>query len=225
MNSQLNSIFDKTKNYFLAFCIVSCYPIYSIGQIWLYSVDQRSVDFYQKITKYTTEWTNAHLLLMLAILLMIPAFSSISRYLNSFWAQLSLFFITLSTFVLFGQFTIDLCLVEIFKLPESQAYDLLDKIQNNTLIEALFYDNSKLFFLFKYADFALIAQLTMAIALFKSKKIPKWALIVFSIAFFLTFFGMLFHPEYGRIIKRISYSLFGIAFLPIAIKMIKRENS
>ena len=225
MNSQLKTIFDNTKNYFLAFSIISCYPLYSFGQIWLYVANQRSVDFYEKITKHPTEWINAHLILMLAIVLMIPAFFAICRYLNSVWAQLSVCFITLSSLVLFGQFTIDLCLVEIFNLPETQAYAVLDHIQNNSIIQALFYDNSKLFFLFKFADFALLAQINLGIALFKSPKIPKWALIVFCMAFCLTFFGMLFHPEYGRPIKRIGYSLFGIAFLPIALTIIRRKNS
>jgi hypothetical protein len=224
MAFQTNIIFNKVKTYFLVFCLLSCYPLYSFGQMWLFVTDQQIDDFYQKITKHSADWINAHLILMLAIVLMIPAFLAINRYLKSVWSQISVFFISLSVFVLFGQFTIDLCLIEIFRLPEKQAYEVLENIQNNAVIKALFYDNSKLFFLFKFLDFALIAQITMGIALVKSNKIPKWALVIFFIALLLTFLGILFHPIYGRIIKRVSYSLFSVSFIPIAIALFQSSS-
>lgn len=224
-----NIIFKKAENYFYALSILLCYPLYAIGQIWLFIYDQKSDDFYLKINKFTSDWTNSHLLLLLSITLMIPAFIAINRFLNqdkiNIWSKISVFFISLSVVVLFGQFTIDLCLIEIGKLPENQAYQIIDSIQSNSIIKALFYDNSQIFILFKFLDFALIAQITMGIALLKSKKMPKWALALFFVALLITFFGILIHPVYGRIAKRFAYSLFSISFLPIAISLINKNNS
>lgn len=221
--------FSKLENYFYALTILLCYPLYSIGQLWLYIYDQKSDDFYLKINQFTSDWTNAHLLLLAAIVLMISAFIAINQFLNqdkiNVWSKISVFFMTLSVLVLFGQFTIDLCLVDIFKQPENQAYQILDNIQSNPIINAIFYDNSKLFIAFKFFDFALISQITMGIALVQSKKIPKWALIVFLIALLITFFGILLHPVYGRIAKRFAYTLFSVSFLPIAISFINKNHS
>lgn len=227
MKTNIN--FKTAENYFYVLSILLCYPLYAIGQLWLFIYDQKSDDFYLKINKFTSEWTNSHLLLLLSITLMIPAFIAINRFLNqdkiNIWSKISVFFITLSVVVLFGQFTIDLCLIEICKLPENQAYQIIDNIQSNPIINALFYDNSQIFILFKYIDFALLSQITMGIALVKSKKMPKWALALFFVALLITFFGILIHPVYGRIAKRFAYSLFSISFLPIAISLINKDNS
>jgi hypothetical protein len=107
-------------------------------------------------------------------------------------------------------------LIEVFKLPKEAAYHILDKIQNNFPISALFYNNSKLFVLFKYADLTLLGHLFLGIALFFSKKIPVWAKVTFLIALLLTQLGILIDPYYGRIIKRLSYSFISVSLLPVA---------
>lgn len=220
-------MFAKLKNIFLIISLLCCYPLYSVGQLWLFFSQKKEADFYENITKHTGDWVNTHLILMAAIVLMIPAYWAISRYLSDtkhgYLAALSTFFISLSTFVLFGQFTIDLCLVDIFSLPKEQAYAILDKIQGNWTIKALFYDNSQLFFLLKYFDFALIGQLLLGFAMALSKKIPKWAWVLFFVALVLTQVGIALHPFYGRILKRSSYALLSVAFLPIVINIFKNN--
>jgi hypothetical protein len=226
MKTNIN--FKIVEHYFFAASIMLCYPFYAIGQLWLFIYDQKSADFYIKINKFTSDWTNSHLLLLLSIVLMIPAFMAIDRFLNqnriNIWSKASVFLISLAVFVLFGQFVIDLCLVEIFKLPKDQAYSLLENIKSNYIINALFYDNSQIFILFKFFDFALLAQIALGIALFKSKKMPTWALILFFIALMVTFLGILAHPVYGRIAKRFAYALFSVSFYPIAISLIKNNH-
>jgi hypothetical protein len=220
-------MFTKFKNSFIIISLLCCYPLYSVGQLWLFFSQKQEADFYENLTKHTGDWVNTHLILMAAVMLMIPAYWAVSRYLSDtkhgYLAALSTFFISLSTFVLFGQFTIDLCLVDIFSLPKEQAYAILDKIQENWVTKALFYDNSQLFFLLKYFDFALIGQLLLGFAMVLSKKIPKWAWILFFVALVLTQVGIALHPVYGRILKRSSYALWSVAFLPIVMDILRKN--
>ncbi len=222
-------MFTQIKNVFWAFCLLLCFPLYSLGQILLFIHDQNHQDFYKGIHDSSSSWVNSHLVLMIALLLMIPAYLAIGSFLKNrnypIWFGLSFLFTILSIFVMFGQFTIDLCLVELFKLPQDQAYLLLDKIQANATIGALFFDNSKLFFLLRYLDFWFLGQICLAAAFLKARKLPKWALIVFFIALVLTQLGILFHPVYGKIIKRLSYSIYSVAYIPIAIYIFKNKRS
>jgi hypothetical protein len=222
-------MFTQIKNGFWAFCLLLCFPLYSLGQILLFFHDQNHPDFYLGIHKYSSSWVYPHLILMVALLLMIPAFLALGSFLKnrnySIWFGLSFTFTMLSIFVMFGQFTIDLCLVEIFKLPQDQAYLLLDKIQTNATIEALFYDNSQLFFVLKYLDFWFLGQIFLAAAFLKARKLPMWALIVFFIALALTQLGIMIDPVYGKIIKRLSYSIYSIAYIPVAIYIYKNKRS
>jgi hypothetical protein len=219
-------MFDKLKNLFWAFCILACYPLYSIGQIWLFITDRKEEEFYNILSKHSSDWVNAHLILMLSIVLLIPAYLAINHSnkdkKNHHWFNASVFFIVLASFVLFGQFTIDLCLVELFSLPVETSYAVLDKIQANSIIKALFYDNSQLFFLFKFFDFWSLAHICIIVGLIRSRQLPKWAWVVFFAAMLLTTFGILIDPVYGRIIKRLSYALFSVSFLPIAIHLLKQ---
>ena len=99
----------------------------------------------------------------------------------------------------------------------------LHKIKENTVIKALFYDNSQLFFLFKFLDLWMLTQICLGTALVVSKKLPKWALVIFFVALLLCSFGIIIHPVYGRIIKRLGYALFSVAFIPLAISLLKNN--
>jgi hypothetical protein len=222
------TVFTTIKRYFQAMSLLCCFTLYAIGQIWLFITDRKEEEFYDVVTKHTGNWVNAHLVLMLSLLFMIPAYDAIRNHLSGskhlYWADLNVFFTCIWVFVLFGQFTIDLCIVEIFTLPQEQAYAMLDKLQANYIIKALFYDNSKLFFLFKIFDLAMLAQISLGIAMIVSRKIPKWAWILFFVTLVLTTFSILIHPVYGRIIKRLSYALFSVSFLPVAISLIRKPK-
>ena len=218
----------KLKYVIWAISILLSYPLYSLGQIYLFISKQKESDFYDLLNKYPNEWITAHIFLIISLILLIPAFIGLCDYFKNtrsyIYIQVSTLFVILSIFPLFGQFTIDLCLIEIFKLPKEVAYQTLDKIQNNFLISSLFYNNSKLFVLFKYADLTLLGQIFLGIALFLSKKIPVWAKVIFLIALLLTQLGILIDPYYGRMIKRLSYSFISVSLLPIAISFLKRTN-
>lgn len=221
------NIFKKTKYTFLIISLLSFYALYSFGQMWLFISKQNEPEFYNIITKHSSDWINAHLLLMLSLLLAVPAHVAIKDSLKNtkatVWMDLSIFFISLWAFVLFGQFTIDLCLVEIFSLQPEPSYEMLDKIKENTVIKALFYDNSQLFFLFKFLDLWMLTQICLGTALVVSKKLPKWALVIFFMAMLLCTIGIVIHPVYGRIIKRLGYALFSVAFIPLAISLLKNN--
>jgi hypothetical protein len=222
-------MFLQFKNAFWAFCLLACFPIYSVGQIMLFLHDQNQKDLYLSLTNDSSSWVNAHLVLMFSLLLMIPAYLAIGHFLRNrnypIWFGLSFFFLILSIFMMFGQFTIDLCLVEIFKLPKDTAYLLMDKIQTNNVIEPLFYDNSKLFFLFKYLDFWFISQVFLAGAFLTARKLPKWELAIFFVALIITQLGPVIDPFYGKLLKRAGYCLFSFAYFPIAVYIIKNKKS
>ena len=132
----------KLKNVIWAVSILLSYPLYSIGQIYLFISKQKEPDFYDLLNKYPNEWVTAHIFLLISLILLIPAFIGLCNYFKNTrsynYILVSTLFIILSIFPLFGQFTIDLCLIEVFKLPKEAAYQILDKIQNNFLISALF---------------------------------------------------------------------------------------
>lgn len=215
----------RLRNAFWAICIVVCYPLYAWGQIYLFSSKQKEGNFYDLLNKYPNDWIDAHLILMLSVVLLVPTFIALCNYFrytrSYFIVQLSTLFTCLSAFVLFGQYTIDLCMIVLFKVPQETAYGVLNNIQTDSTIRALFYDNSRLLFLLKYADLTLLSQALLWAALILSKKIPKWAIVLFFIALLLTQLGILIDPYYGRIIKRLSYALFSISLLPIALDYLK----
>jgi hypothetical protein len=218
----------KLKHYFWAMSLLVCYPLYSIGQILLLMNDRREAEFHTQLINHTNEWVNSHLFMMLSFLFLIPAALAINAYLKeskgAFLMQLSLFFTVIFCFVLFGQFTIDLVLVPIFQhLNMEQSYSVLDQIQGNYFLKALFYDNSMLLGIFKYIDVGLWGQLLLGIALAMSKKAPKWAVYLYFAVLLTTNFAMLI-PEHGRMIKRISYAFWSISFLPIAWYFLKNKT-
>ena len=219
----------KLRNVIWAISILLSYPLYSLGQIYLFISKQKQSEFYYLINKYPKEWISPHIFLIISLILLIPAFIGLCNYFKNTksynFIQLSTFFVILSIFPLLGQFAIDLCFIEIFKLPKEIAYQTSDKIQNNNIINSLFYNNSKLFFLLKYADLTLLGQVFLGIALVLSKKVRTWTKILFFVALLLTQLGILIDPYYGRIIKRLSYSLISISLLPIAITILKRTGS
>ena len=98
-------MFLQFKNAFWAFCLLVCFPLYSLGQMLLFLHDQNHKDFYIGLTKYSSSWINSHLILMLSLLLMIPAYLSIGAYLKNrnypIWFGLSFFFLILCIFAMF----------------------------------------------------------------------------------------------------------------------------
>ena len=218
----------KFRNFIWSISILLSYPLYSLGQIYLFISKQKEADFYDLLNKYPNEWIMAHIFLIVSLLLLIPAFIGLCNYFKNTrsynYIQISTFFIILSIVPLLGQFTLDLSFIEVFKLPRDAAYQTLGKIQNNFVISSLFYNNSRLFFLLKYADLTLLGQIFLGIALFISKKVPVWAKVIFFIALLLTQLGILIDPYYGRIIKRLSYTLISVSLLPIAINILKRVS-
>lgn len=221
-------MYIKIRNAFWAFSILSCFPLYSWGQIFLFISKQKETEFYNLINKYPRDWINAHLLLMAGLVLLLPAFNALCHYFKNSktypFILLSTLFTYVYAFFLFGQFSIDLCLISIFKLPMDNAYRILDNIQADPIVNALFYDNSQLFFVLKYVDFASLSFILLGIALIISKRLPKWAIFLFFTALLLTQFGILIDPFYGRIMKRLSYTLFSISMLPIAIDILKNKD-
>jgi putative Mn2+ efflux pump MntP len=210
----------QIKHIFWATCLLICYPLYSIGQLWIFQSQRDQPDLYTSLSSDASPWVNAHILLILGIMSMIPAYLAISHYVRETkaksWLDWSTLFLCLGTFVLFGQFTIDLIIPPVFSSTKDQGYTVLEQMQENPVVKALFYDNSQLFILFKFLDLNLLAQICLAVGLVLSKKLPKWALAVFFIALLATQLGMVLGPVYGRIIKRSGYALFSVSFLPIA---------
>lgn len=222
-------MYTKCKNGFWAFCLLVSFPLYAIGQIMLLAYDQTQRDFYLRLTKDSSGWVAAHLIVMLSLIMMIPAFIAIGAFLKNrkhpIWFGLSFFFTILFLFVMFGQYTIDLCLVEVFKLPRDQAHFVLERIQSNPVVEALFFDNSRLFHVLRYLDFWFLGQICLAGAFLVARKLPLWALTLFFMAMILTELGPLLFPVFGKTVRLLGYVFYSPAYVPIAVHLFKNKNN
>lgn len=222
-------MFIKTKNAFWAFCLLACFPLYSIGQILLLVHENSPTDLYLKMTRHSQQWTQAHLVLMLSLLMMIPAFLAIGSFLKNrrhpIWFGMSFLFTILSVFSLFGQYCVDLCMVDIFSLPKDQAMSVYQKIQSNKVTNSLFFDNSQLFSALRYLDFWFIGQIFLAGAFLVARKLPVWSLIVFFVALTLTQLGPLFMPHFGKTAKWVGFAFYSMAYYPIAVYIIQNKKS
>jgi hypothetical protein len=116
-------------------------------------------------------------------------------------------------------------LIEVAKLPQDNANLLIEKIQTNAVIEPLFYDNSKMFILFKYVDFWFLSQIFLAGAFLTARKLPKWELAIFFTALIITQLGPVLDPYYGQILKRVGYCVFSFAYFPIDVFLFNNKRS
>lgn len=206
--------------------LLIAYPLFAAGQLWLYSSHVQMPALRDRLTIGSADWVNAHLILIVSLLLIIKAYLAISDYLRptkgGWMASLAVFLTAISVFVLLGQYIIDVVMVEVFRLPTDMAEQTMARIQGNKVLSALFTGESSLLHIFQVVDLPLVANALMGAAFIFSKKIPRWAIWVYFIAFFLSNFGGLLHAEYGVLIKRASYVLFSVAFFPVAIGLWKK---
>jgi hypothetical protein len=206
--------------------LLACYPVFAIGQLWLYMSSVRLPAMQDRLTTGASDWVNAHLLLIVSLALIIKAYLAISDYLRptrgGWMASLAVFITAVSIFALLGKYTVDLVLVEVFRLPPDLAQQTLERIQGNAVIGALFIGPASLINVFRIIELPMVANLLLGAAFIFSGKIPRWAIGVFIIAFFLSNFGMLLHPVYGMFIKNASYMLYSVAFFPVATGLWKK---
>lgn len=206
--------------------LLIAYPFFAAGQLWLYFSKVSMPELSDRLTIGSSDWVNAHLLLIISLLLIIKAYLAISDYLRptkgGWMASLAVFLTAITVFVLLGQYIIDLVFVEVFRLPKDLAQQTMERIQANPVLSALFTGDSSLLNIFRVVDLPLVANALLGASFIASKKIPRWAIWVYFIAFFLSNFGRLLHPEYGILIKRSSYVLFSVAFYPVAIGLWKK---
>ena len=171
-----------------------------------YNHKQKESILYLRINQYPFDWTISHLILILGVLLIIPSMLAINYYMyekkGHSLVQLGTFLIFIGIFSLFGQFVIDLILIDVFSLEKDSALAILDKIQSNALIQVLFYDLAACWF---------IGQLLLGIGLTLSKSLPRWAMILLFGALTLLILG----PTIHTLIGRTSYMLLSLAFFPI----------
>ncbi len=222
-------MYTQFKNGFWAFCLLAAFLLYSIGQILLLVHERSHADLYTRLSKFDSLWVNAHLILMLSLLLMIPAFLAIGSFLKNrkhpIWFGASFVFTVLSILVQFGQFSIDLCLTELFELPKDEAIVIYEKLRNSAIVEGLFYDNSKIFSFLRYLDLWFLGQICLAGAFLKARKLPMWSLIIFFLALMLTQLGALIFPVFGKTSNYLGYIFYSIAYIPIAINIVENKRT
>jgi hypothetical protein len=131
----------------------------------------------------------------------------------------------LSIFAQFGQFSVDLCLVELFELPKDQAISVFERLRSNTIVEGLFYDNSRIFPFLRYLDLWFIGQICLAGAFLRARKLPYWSLIVFFIALILTQLGALIIPAFGKTINYLGFAIYSIAYIPVAVNIFENKRT
>lgn len=206
--------------------LLACYPVFAIGQIWLYRASERLPAMQDRLTTGAADWVNAHLLLIVSLALIIKAYLAISDYLRptrgGWMASLAVFLTAVSIFTLLGKYTVNLALVEVFRLPPDLAQQTMERIQGNAVISALFTGSSSLINILRIIELPMLANILLGAAFITSGKIPRWAVLVFIAAFLLSSFGAVLHPVYGMLIKNASYMLFSVAFLPVATGLWKK---
>jgi hypothetical protein len=206
--------------------LLACYPVFAIGQIWLYRSAVRLPAMQDRLTVGAAEWVNAHLILIVSLALIIKAYLAISDYLRptrgGWMASLAVFLTAVSIFTLLGKYTVNLVMVEVFRLPPNLALQTMERIQGNAVISALFTGSSSLINILRIIELPMLANILLGAAFVSSGKIPRWAILVFITAFFLSSAGHLLHPVYGPMIKNLSYVLFSLSFLPVATGLWKK---
>lgn len=206
--------------------LLACYPLFAIGQLWLYRSTQQMPALQDRLTTGASDWVNAHLLLIVSLALIIKAYLAISDYLRptrgGWMASLAVFITAVSIFALLGRYTVDLVMVEVFKLPQDLAQQTLERIQGNAVISALFTGPNSLINVFRIIELPMIANILLGASFIASGKIPRWAILVFVTAFFLSSVGHLLNTSYGMLIKNLSYMLFSVSFLPVATGLWKK---
>jgi hypothetical protein len=219
-------MFQPIKYSSRSLTLLVCYPVFAIGQLWLYRSAQQMPDLNDRLTIGAADWVNAHLLLIVSLALIIKAYLAISDYLRptrgGWMASLAVFLTAVSIFTLLGRYTVDLVMVEVFRLPQDLAQQTLERIEGNAVISALFTGPNSLINIFRIIELPMIANILLGAAFITCGKIPRWAIIVFITAFFLSSAGHLLHPTYGMLIKNVSYMLFSVSFLPVATGLWKK---
>jgi len=219
-------MFQPIKYSSRSLTLLACYPVFAIGQIWLYRASERLPAMQDRLTTGATEWVNAHLILIVSLALIIKAYLAISDYLRptrgGWMASLAVFLTAVSIFALLGKYTVNLVMVEVFRLPPNLAIQTMERIQGNAVISALFTGSSSLINILRIIELPMLANILLGAAFITSGKIPRWAVLVYIAAFLLSSFGMVLHPVYGMLIKNASYVLFSVAFLPVATGLWKK---
>jgi hypothetical protein len=220
-------LFKPIKYSTSSLSLLACYPVFAIGQVWLLRLSERMNSVHEQLTAGGSAWINAHLLLIISLALIIKAYLAISEYLRptggGWAASFAVFFTALSIFALLGKYTVNLIMVEVFKLPKDLALLTMERIHGNAVISALFSGSSSLINILRIIELPMLANILLGIAFIASGKIPRWAIFVFLVALVLTSIGHLLHPIYGPWIRSFSYVLYSVSFLPIATGLWKKN--
>ena len=183
-----------------------CYALISLGQLWLYSLNLRTEGLYERVTNNSYEWIGSHIVLLMGALLIFPATLALRSYLNDrskylVYTAIALTF--LGTLSLIAQFILDFYIISLFNGQTLEAaYEALDLIQSNALVQLFCYDLIAAW---------LLGQILFIIALFKNKRYPKWALGLFILGLTMLILGNSLH----ELIERSSYLMISMALWPL----------
>ena len=125
------------KSVFLKYSFLG-YALISLGQLWLYSLNLRTGDIYERVTINSNEWLGSHIILLIGVILNFPATLVLwnfckgkSRYLLVTATTLTL----LGTSAFVGQCILDLYFIDLFDGQSSKsAYSALNQIFSNNLL-------------------------------------------------------------------------------------------
>ena len=201
----INYLLEGMKSVLKKYSFI-CYALIAIGQLWLYNLNLRTTDIYERATDYSNEWLGSHVILLYGAMFIFPATWVVKEFCGNKNKYL-VYTASALTFIgaagLIGQYILNFYLVSLFDGLESDAaYDELNQIFSNKLITFVCYDLIAVW---------VIGQILFIVALVRHEKYPKWALGLLILGLIMVIFGDGIH----ELFERLSYLLISIALIPI----------
>lgn len=186
--------------------VYCAYILFALGQVGMYLSKIKEADLYNRINEYPIEWAFNHALSLLGTMLIIPCTFWLKQHLSftkgKWLAFMGFILVCCGVFSLLGQYFIDFWLLQIFKQERELALLALERIQNNSIIDFLFYEMAALW---------LLGQILLGTAMILARKNYLAPALILFLGLALLIVAKEIHP----IISRLSYAILAIPILII----------
>ncbi len=175
-----------------------------IGMLLLLKVDGASGDFFSRIANHESNWVNAHILLLVSTMLLLPASIGIRLELKhkviGVIANGLIIIVAVTSILLAGQYVIDL-IIPLLVAIGGEALKLHELLFSTPLLDILFY---------QLPNLAFLAMFLLTCTLFGNEKVPKKIAGLLLLVWLFVLLGNLIAPLF----QRIAILLLGFTFIP-----------
>lgn len=175
-----------------------------IGMLLLLKVDSASGDFFSRIAHHESNWVNAHIILLISTMLLLPAAIGIRLELKhnviGAMANALIIFVAVTSILLAGQYAIDL-IIPLLVDVGGEALKIHTLLFRTPLLDLLFY---------KLPNLAFLAMFFLTCTLFWNEKVPKKFAVLLLLVWLFVLLGNLIAPLF----QRIAILFLGFSFIP-----------